>query len=115
VILNVGSFAYLGPQPSSTLYCASKGAVEAFTRALAVELASTSSALIVNHWVPGVFRTQMSGNTGEDPSLAYERLLAVWGLSRGGRGGRTFEGGVEVLPPRSLKSRVKGFLLGRRA
>jgi NAD(P)-dependent dehydrogenase (short-subunit alcohol dehydrogenase family) len=117
VILNVGSFAWRGPEPASTLYCATKAAVEAFTRALAVELAARGSALIVNQWVPGIFRTQMSGNTGEDPSLAFERLLAAWEQSRNGSGGRTFEGGTEVVmtPPRSLRSRVKALLLGRRA
>ncbi|HEX3847021.1 MAG TPA: SDR family NAD(P)-dependent oxidoreductase [Steroidobacteraceae bacterium] len=117
VILNVGSFAWRGPEPASTLYCATKAAVEAFTRALAVELAARGSPLIVNHWVPGIFRTQMSGNKGEDPSLAFERLLAAWEQSRGAAGGRTFEGGTEVVmtPAPSLRSRVKALLLGRRA
>jgi NAD(P)-dependent dehydrogenase (short-subunit alcohol dehydrogenase family) len=115
VILNVGSFAYLGPEPASTLYCATKAAVSAFTRALAVELASTGSSLIVNEWVPGIYRTRMSGNTGEDPALAFERLRAVWGLSQHGPGGRTFAGGTEVLPPRSLRSRLKSLFTGRGA
>jgi len=115
VILNVGSFAYLGPEPASTLYCATKAAVSSFTRALAVELAFTGSALIVNEWVPGIYRTRMSGDTGEDPVLAFERLLTVWGLSKQGSGGRTFERGAEVVPPRSLRSRLKSLLTGRRA
>jgi NAD(P)-dependent dehydrogenase (short-subunit alcohol dehydrogenase family) len=115
LVLNVGTFAYLGPEPRSTLYCATKAAVSAFTRALAVELAAAGSKLIVNEWIPGIFRTRMSGNTGEDPALAFERLLAVLQLSKQGRGGRTFQGSEEVLPPRSLRSRVKSLLfLGRR-
>jgi NAD(P)-dependent dehydrogenase (short-subunit alcohol dehydrogenase family) len=114
VIFNVGSFAYLGPEPGSTLYCTTKAAVSAFTRAVAVELASVGSSLIVNEWVPGVYRTRMSGNTGEDPALAFERLLAAWELSKPGPGGRTFERGDEVLPPRSLRSRLKSMLIGRR-
>lgn len=114
VILNVGSFAYLGPEPASTLYCATKAAVSAFTRALAVELASTGSSLIVNEWVPGIYRTRMSGDTGEDPALAFVRLLTVWEVSQQGAGGRTFERDNEVLPPRSLRSRLKSLLTGRR-
>jgi NAD(P)-dependent dehydrogenase (short-subunit alcohol dehydrogenase family) len=110
VVLNVGSFAHLGPDRGSTLYCTTKAAVSAFTRAVAAELASMNSSLIVNEWIPGVFRTQMSGNTGEDPSAAFDRLVTVWGLSKLGPGGRLFAGNAEHLPPRSLKSRVKSRL-----
>jgi NAD(P)-dependent dehydrogenase (short-subunit alcohol dehydrogenase family) len=110
VVLNVGSFAYLGPDRGSTLYCTTKGAVSAFTRAIAAELASMGSTLIINEWIPGTFRTQMSGNTGDDPSVAFDRLATVWKLSGRGPGGRTFAGDVEHLPPRSLKSRVKSRL-----
>jgi meso-butanediol dehydrogenase/(S,S)-butanediol dehydrogenase/diacetyl reductase len=115
VILNVGSFAYLGPEPASTLYCATKAAISSFTRALAIELVFNGSPLIVNEWVPGVYRTRMSGNTGEDPVLAFERILTVWELSKQRPGGRTFERGAEVVPRRSLSSRLKSLLTGRRA
>jgi|SRR5579862_2944551 len=114
VILNVGTFAYLGPEPGSTLYCSTKAAVSAFTRALAVELAAAGSKLIVNEWIPGRYRTRMSLNTGEEPALAFERLLAVWEASRQGAGGRTFAEAAEVLPPRPLRSRIKSIVLGRR-
>jgi meso-butanediol dehydrogenase / (S,S)-butanediol dehydrogenase / diacetyl reductase len=107
LIINVGSFAHLGPDSGSTLYCTTKAAVSAFTRAIAAELASTGSPLVVNEWIPGVFRTQMSGHTGEDPSLAFERLLTVCRSSKLGSGGRTFAGDREHLPPRSLRSRLK--------
>jgi meso-butanediol dehydrogenase / (S,S)-butanediol dehydrogenase / diacetyl reductase len=114
VVFNVGTFAHLGPEPASTLYCATKAAVSAFTRALAVELAAAGSTLIVNEWIPGIYRTRMSGNTGEDPALAFERLLVAWQLARQGRGGRVFLAASEVLPQRSLRSRIKSRLLGRR-
>ena len=110
IIFNVGSFAHLAPDLGSTLYCTTKAAVSAFTRALAVELATAGSSLIVNEWVPGIFRTRMSGNTGEDPSLAFERLLTAWELSKVGKGGRTFEGNRENLPRRTLRSRLKSLL-----
>lgn len=114
VILNVGSFAHRGPEAASTLYCATKAAVAAFTRALAVELAATGSSLIVNEWIPGVYRTRMSGYTGEEPALAFERLLATWQASKQGPGGRTFAGANEVLPPRSLRSRIKSWFISNR-
>ena len=114
LILNVGSFAYLGPEPASTLYCATKSAVHAFTRALAVELSAAGSPIIVNEWVPGIYRTRMSGFTGEDPSVAVEHLLSVIALSGQGAGGRVFERGAEVKPPKGLRSRVKGWLTGHR-
>jgi meso-butanediol dehydrogenase / (S,S)-butanediol dehydrogenase / diacetyl reductase len=113
VIFNVGSFAYLGPDSGSTLYCTTKAAVSFFTKAVAAELTSNGSHLIVNEWVPGVFRTQMSGNTGEDPAIAFERLLIAWELSKLGPGGRTFRGDREELPPRSLRSRLKSLLTGK--
>jgi NAD(P)-dependent dehydrogenase (short-subunit alcohol dehydrogenase family) len=114
VILNVGSFAHLGPESESTLYCATKAAVGAFTRALGVELAAAKSQLIVNEWIPGVYRTRMSRHTGEDPAVAFERLLVAWQASKQGASGRTFAGAGEVLPPRSLRSRIKSWLVGNR-
>jgi len=114
LVFNVGSFAYLGPEPASTLYCASKAAVSAFTRAFAVELAAEGSRLSVHEWLPGVYRTQMSKFTGDDPALAFERLLNVMVLARQGAGGRRFVAGEELIPPRSLKSRIKALLLGRK-
>jgi NAD(P)-dependent dehydrogenase (short-subunit alcohol dehydrogenase family) len=114
VVFNVGSFAYLGPDSGSTLYCTTKAGVSFFTRALAVELASSGSSLIVNEWVPGIYRTQMSGNTGEDPAVAFGRLLTAWELSKQGKGGRTFQGDQEIVPARSLRSRLKSMLTGRR-
>jgi NAD(P)-dependent dehydrogenase (short-subunit alcohol dehydrogenase family) len=114
VILNVGSFAHLGPEPASTLYCATKAAVGAFTRALAVELAAERSRLIVNEWIPGRYRTRMGVSTGDDPALAFERLLSTWQASKMGPGGRTFAGNREVLPPRSLRSRIKSWFVSGR-
>ena len=114
VIFNVGSFAYLGPDSGSTLYCTTKAAVGAFTRALAVELKATGSSLIVNEWIPGIYRTQMSGNTGEDPAVAFDRCYTAWTTSQAGAGGRTFSGDQEVLPPRGLRSKLKSLLTGGR-
>jgi NAD(P)-dependent dehydrogenase (short-subunit alcohol dehydrogenase family) len=114
VILNVSSFAHLAPEPASTLYCATKAAVAAFTRALAVELAAANSRLIVNEWIPGRYRTRMGVADGDEPARAFDRLLSTWEASRAGPGGRTFFMEREVVPPRSLRSRVKSWLVGAR-
>lgn len=90
LILNVGSFAHLGPLPGHTAYCASKAGVAALTRALAVELTAQGSAIVVNEWVPGQYRTAMGTPEGDAPERAVERLLAVWQASRQGPGGRVF-------------------------
>ncbi len=56
-IINMGSSAgYIGA-PYQTVYCASKGAVHQFTKALAVEL--TSSGIKVNAIAPGGVATSM--------------------------------------------------------
>ena len=114
VILNVGSFAHLAPGVGDTLYCSTKAALPALTRALAVELRASNSPLIVNEWIPGIYRTRMSGQTGEDPTVAFDRLLAVWEQSKSGPGGRTFLQAAEVLPVRSLRSRLIALLRGGR-
>lgn len=114
VVLNVGSFAHRGPEPASELYCATKAGVHALSRALAVELASRGSLIVVNEWVPGVFKTRMSGFVGEEPQAAFGYVRDVIRLSKQGPGGRLFLGGIEMLPARSLKQRIKDKLLGRR-
>lgn len=106
VIINVGTFAHLAPEPGAALYCATKAGVSALTRAIAVDLRAAGSPLVVNEWVPGIYRTRMSADAGEDPGLAFDRLLAVWRASANGPGGRLFQRDHEVLPARSLRQRV---------
>ena len=57
-IINLSSIAAKRPNKGQVNYAASKGAVEAFTRALAVELASRK--ITVNAVAPGVIETDMS-------------------------------------------------------
>ncbi len=58
VILNVSSVAAQRPGRGQSNYAASKGAIESFTRALAVELAPRG--IRVNALAPGVIATEMS-------------------------------------------------------
>ena len=69
-------------------YSSSKAAVIAMVRSLAHELAGTD--ILANCMFPGICRTAMNPDTGQDPALAYPtaRLLAT--LPTGGPSGRTF-------------------------
>jgi len=57
-VINVASVAGLGGEADLTAYCASKGAVIAFTKALAVEWARHN--VTVNAIAPGYFRTELN-------------------------------------------------------
>src|SRR5207245_3423370 len=57
-IINVSSVAADHVNPGQTNYAASKGAINSFTRALAVELASRN--ITVNAIAPGFIETDMS-------------------------------------------------------
>jgi 3-oxoacyl-[acyl-carrier protein] reductase len=57
-IVNISSIAAEHCNPGQTNYAASKGAINAFTRALAVELASRG--VTVNAIAPGFIETDMS-------------------------------------------------------
>jgi 3-oxoacyl-[acyl-carrier protein] reductase len=70
-IINLSSIAAVRGGKGQSNYAASKGAINAFTRALAVELASKS--ICVNAVAPGMIETEMS----EKVRSAYgKRLLA---------------------------------------
>jgi len=62
-IINIGSVSGAKGGRGQTNYAASKGAIDAFTRALAVELAPRS--ITVNCVAPGVIETDMSADVRE--------------------------------------------------
>jgi 2-deoxy-D-gluconate 3-dehydrogenase len=66
-IINVASVAGFGGEPDLTAYCASKGALVAFTRALAVEWARHN--VTVNAVAPGYFRTDMNRKALDDVQI----------------------------------------------
>jgi 2-deoxy-D-gluconate 3-dehydrogenase len=66
-IINVASIAGLGGEPDLTAYCASKGAVIAFTRSLAVEWAR--HGVRVNAVAPGYFRTDLNKRALDDEKI----------------------------------------------
>jgi NAD(P)-dependent dehydrogenase (short-subunit alcohol dehydrogenase family) len=66
-IINVASVAGLGGEPDLTAYCASKGAVIAFTRSLAIEWAR--HGVRVNAVAPGYFRTDLNKGALDDEKI----------------------------------------------
>jgi 3(or 17)beta-hydroxysteroid dehydrogenase len=66
-IVNVSSASGLVGSPLSSAYCASKGAVRLFTKAVALECAA--EAIRVNSVHPGAVRTPIWGKIGVSPEL----------------------------------------------
>jgi 2-deoxy-D-gluconate 3-dehydrogenase len=64
VVINMASVAGLNGEPDISAYCASKGAIIAFTRSLAVEWAR--HGIRVNALAPGYFRTDMNKKALDD-------------------------------------------------
>jgi NAD(P)-dependent dehydrogenase (short-subunit alcohol dehydrogenase family) len=111
-ILNVGSFAWLGPIPGSSAYAASKAAVRVFTKALASEIdRERHPDVLVNELLPGVFRTRMS-DTGDDPAEAYRHASFVAGLPAGGPHGETFVRSEIYVEETGLRARAKRAIAG---
>lgn len=108
-VVNVGSFTFLNPIAQSALYSASKGAATALTRTIAVEIDHTRYPdVLVNELMPGVFRTRMTPDQGEDPSVAFGYLEPVVLLPAGGPHGRIFDKGVLHDPyAGGLKNKLK--------
>ena len=109
-LINVISFADVAPLPSSGAYSVSKGAGRIFTRALVADLADRFPEITVTDWAPGVLATDMGIPDGIDPAVA-----AKWGVALAldfskSLNGCTFERNGEVLPPRSLRTRVKALV-----
>lgn len=66
-IVNVASVLGEVGEPTGTAYCASKGGLITFTKALALELAPRN--IRVNAIGPGPIKTQMLANVEKDPKL----------------------------------------------
>jgi NAD(P)-dependent dehydrogenase (short-subunit alcohol dehydrogenase family) len=106
-IVNVGTFAWLGPIPNSSAYSASKGAIRPLTRALASEVdRGRYPDILINELIPGEFRTGMSDH-GEEPDAVYPHLRFVVSLPSSGPTGQTFLKSEMLQGPVRLKTRIK--------
>jgi NAD(P)-dependent dehydrogenase (short-subunit alcohol dehydrogenase family) len=66
-VINIASVAGLAGEPELSAYCASKGALIAFTRSLAIEWAR--HGITVNAIAPGYFRTDMNKQALDDVKI----------------------------------------------
>lgn len=106
-IINLGSLAWMGPIPNSSAYSASKGAVRAFTRALATEIDRRRYPdVLVNELLPGIVRTRMS-DAGEDPKNIYSHARFVASLPPNGPTGRTFLQSALYVENHGLRARAR--------
>jgi NAD(P)-dependent dehydrogenase (short-subunit alcohol dehydrogenase family) len=87
-VVNIGSYAFRGPVAGAAIYSASKGAVDVLTRALAVEIVHPN--VRINQLMPGIYRTRMTPDQGDDPMTAYPHCKVAATVSDGGPHGQTF-------------------------
>lgn len=84
-IVNIGSIEGLASNPEHSAYCASKGAVHALTRAMAVDLGRDK--IRVNAIAPGWIRSDLSDayiNAQQDPASAWDGLHRMHPVGRVG-------------------------------
>jgi NAD(P)-dependent dehydrogenase (short-subunit alcohol dehydrogenase family) len=106
-IVNIGTFAWMGPIADSSAYSATKAAVRPFTKALAAEIdRQCYPDVLINELIPGVVRTRMSDN-GEEPSDIYRHVRFVAALPRGGPTGSTFVQSQPLIEDYGLRARLK--------
>src|SRR5207249_2552416 len=74
-VINVASIAGLGGEPDVTAYSASKGALIAFTKALAIEWARHN--VTVNAVAPGYFRTDLNRQALDDVEVCPKTGTAI--------------------------------------
>jgi NAD(P)-dependent dehydrogenase (short-subunit alcohol dehydrogenase family) len=85
-IINIGSYDGFVADPGLAAYCASKGAVHALTRALAVD--HGKDGIRCNVICPGWIETEMAAaylDSMADPAAARARLTSIHPLGRTGQ------------------------------
>ncbi|WP_439518894.1 SDR family oxidoreductase [Hydrogenophaga sp.] len=112
-ILNVSTFADLSPLPASSAYAVSKGAARIFTRALLADVGDRFPDIVINDWMPGMLATDMGIAHGLSPQVAarWGVELALW--NDVSLNGTIWEQDTELLPPQSLKGRIRDRLIMR--
>ena len=110
-IYNVGSFADISPIENSAAYSATKGAVRALTKAIAMDLRHVDADIEIHEWIPGHLSTQMSGYTGMDPATAAGWAVHIASMPHARTRNCIFENDREWLPPKRLVHRLMDELM----
>jgi 3-oxoacyl-[acyl-carrier protein] reductase len=82
-VVNIGSVVSTGPSANSSIYSATKGAVDTLTKALAIELAPKN--IKVNAVAPGLTVTEGTVSTGITGSDMERSVIAATPLGRAGQ------------------------------
>lgn len=82
-VVNISSVVSTGPSPNSSIYSATKGAVDTLTKALAVELAPKN--IRVNAVAPGLTVTEGAVTMGITGSDMEKNIIASTPLGRAGQ------------------------------
>ena len=106
-IINVGSFADQGVIPLSSGYSASKGALRALTKGIAVDFGEQYPDIILIEWIPGHLNTQMSDYTGIDPRTCVDWAINLINLPENDPSPRIFVSDEEWFPAKGLRERLK--------
>lgn len=106
-IINVGTFAWLGPIPNAAAYSSSKGAIRPLTKALAAEIdRERFPDVLINELIPPIVRTGMSG-TGGDPMDVYPHARFLSTLEKYGPTGQTFVGSTLYREEVGLRAKLR--------
>lgn len=110
-IFNLGSWADIAPIADSAVYSATKGAIHALTKGIAVDVLRPDVDVEIHEWIPGHLNTQMSDYTGMEPAVAANWALELVGLSHPEHAPQIYMGNQLYRPPKGLKEKIKGKLL----
>jgi short-subunit dehydrogenase len=110
-IFNVGSWADREPIADSAAYSATKGALHALTKAIAVDVARHDVDVEIHEWLPGRLNTQMSDFSGKDPAVAAQWAVQIASRPHASKKNCIYEHDAEWQPPRSLKQRLLSRIL----
>lgn len=73
-IINISSIAGIAGQPNLSAYCAAKGGVRLFSKAVALECAAARDGVRVNSVHPGIIDTPIFHNVAPDAAVAIGTL-----------------------------------------
>ncbi|MFL0810270.1 MAG: SDR family oxidoreductase [Agarilytica sp.] len=110
-IFNVGSWADLAPIADSVVYSASKGAVHALTKGIAVDVVKPDVDVEIHEWIPGHLNTQMSDYTGMEPAMAASWAVGLVNKTHPMHKHQIYMGNQLWQPPKGLKDKIKSKLM----